>query len=84
MSTAYETARAALAELNGRRRALIAPRYIDFCDAAGVANLLGYTAAAEAHSAAIKAIHAEATAAGFIRIFDGSYKLDLKKIGGAA
>lgn len=63
----YETALETLKELNARIRELRAPKM----DAGTEAHI--------AYRAEVAALNAEGRAAGFIRIYDGSFKLNLKE-----
>ncbi len=68
--TTYEAARANLDNLNARIRANVCPKVITDADVAA------YTA----WQARRAEMNAEARAAGFIRIFDGSYKLNAAQV----
>lgn len=68
--TAYEAARATLADLNARIRANVCPKVLTDAD------VPAYVAWQET----ARALTAEGRVAGFIRIFDGSFKLNLAKM----
>ena len=65
--TTYEAAREALKNLNDRIYALRAPKM----DAGTEAHI--------AYRAKVAELNAEGRAAGFIRIYDGTFKLNLKE-----
>ena len=67
--TTYEEAREALDAINARRNALSVPGHKSFGSEAD------FLAAHAAWSEAVAQVNADAAAAGFVRIFDNTFKL---------